>query len=279
MPDFETLPVVSVTNVVRPAAPFVEANMAPWTEVSAATANAWQGFWFWHQDRIGDRGIMLIAKGDVGSEVIIGIVPSTQSAKSTYFYSYVGVPVPSGTRLSVAFASSDAGSLNYVSVVGVVSSIFDATPPWTVMESGPYNLEDDILTYGKFAPIDAGAVASTKGGYEDVVTTGLNAGNNVIQGDSLAQTYDYLGILFNDNHNTSASNNTTTLDLATGVLLSETAIIEDFTLRKNNVEISWNGLIWTPSGVSAGTRISARASTSEVEPTDRLSGCLLFGLR
>lgn len=278
MADFETSTSVNVAADVRPADPFTASNVT-WVESISSTSNAWAGFYISHHDISALNGILLVATGATSSEVIIASMPVRQSHKGYKFAMYVPIPVASGTRISVAVASSAADTLQRIFVVGVNSSIFDAEPTWTVMESGPYDLEDDAATYGKWGVIDAGAVASTKGSYDDVVTTGTNSANNLIQGDSLGQTYDWLGILINDQLNISQSNGSCLIDVASGAVSSEVAFGTDLDNRKNSDEQNWNSIYWTPSGASSGTRISARASASTTDAVDRISGCLLFGVR
>ena len=260
------------------ADPFTASNLASWIEIENSTAEAWGGFYV-YQGVVSQsiRGILFIATGAASSEVIIASMPISSATKNSYSM-YVPIPIASGTRVSIAASCSAALTLT-AQVIGVKSSAFDAEPAFTVLESGPYDLENNAATYGKGKSVDPGSTVDTKGGYTEISVSGTNAANNVIQGDSLAQTYDWFGVLSHDNYNNSQSNINKLVDVATGEVSSEVIFMPDMYERRNSNESQSNGVIWDPGGQTSGTRISARAQADDADAVDRLGTVILFGLR
>jgi hypothetical protein len=283
MSNFDAEPVnlgasygANFSSDVRVADPFTASNLT-WTEIEDSTSSAWGGFWFYHGLTVGRAGMVLVAVGGVGSEVIIASFPAF-NATAQGFKMFVPIPVASGSRISLAASMADTSTIR-CQLVGVKSSAFDAVPTWTVMESGPYDLEDNLSTYGKGPSIDPGASSNTKGSYTELSVTGTNSSNNVLQGDSIGADYDYFGTLAHDNYNVSASNAYKLLDVATGAVSSEVISMGDVHHRTNGSESLSTQVMWDPGGISTGTRVSARAQADDTDATDRLVGVTMFGLR
>ena len=286
MANFDAQPVNAGTSIeytitadVRVAAPFTESNLT-WVEVENSTAADWAGFYIINVSNTlaaTTPGMLFVAKGAAASEVRIAVIPTNISRTIPAYTQYIPVPVPSGTRLSVA-ASTEAARTVYGQLVGVLSADFDAEPTYTAFESGPYDLTAGA-TYGEWTEIDPGATINTKGSYTEISQTSHT--NNILNGDSLANTYDYFGFMIGDNFWTSARNQGGLVDLATGATSSEVIFAPDIASRVTSQEFSSNTcpIMTKMTAATSGTRISARMQASTNDVTDRIRGVLLFGVR
>ena len=285
MANFEATPVnagtsagFSFTSQAQVAAPFTESNMT-WVEAENSTAADWAGFYitFMGVASGSKSGIFFVAKGAAASEVRVATIPAGLDTKNLSCMFYIPVPIPAGTRLSVS-ASQSAAAVLSGQIVGVLSANFDAEPTYTVFESGPYDLSAS-LTYGLFPAIDPGATTNTKGAYSEVSFTGH--ASNIINGDSLDNTYDYFGLIISNNYNTANDSKELLLDLATGVAASEVIWAADLNARQNQNEVTQftTPMMVPTTAMTSTTRISARAQSNDNDATDRIRGVLLFGVR
>lgn len=268
----------SISWDLRPADPFTNTGLT-FTQITASTSEDWSGFYV--SSAQGSPGILTIWTGASSSEVLIASMPGKNPmlAQDAVFM-YVPIPVPSGTRLSVAFASAGTATINEVQISGVPSSNFSVEPTFTNMDCGPFLLSGSGVTYADSATVDPGGTANTLGSYTELSHTGGgNDANNILNGDSLGQTYEYLGFLFSDN-----KQNQTEQDrlwtLAHGAASSEVDFITELYDRLHNAETNMlNHVIWIPWGRSSGDRISARMQCSITDAADRLGQVWIFGLR
>lgn len=285
MAFFDAQPVTSASSTgfsfstqTLVADPFTASNIT-WTEVENSTSEAWGGFYV-VQSGFNAHGIVLIATGAASSESIIASMPFGASYQLGSSLTYVPIPVASGTRISIG-GSTQAAATCRGQIIGIPSTNFDSTPSFTVMESGPYDLENDAATYGRFAKIDPGGTANTKGSYTEISVSGTNAANNVIQGDSLGQSYDWLGMRFGENWNNAQTVQNRLWDVAHGAASSETIFAADFWDRLDALERVALGteIVWVPWGRASGDRISARMQCDITDANDRIGSLCLFGLR
>jgi len=286
MADYDAQPVNAGTSKgfgfssqSRVAAPFTESNMT-WVEVENSTAADWAGFTITlnaNNAAWAYSGIFFVAKGAASSEVRLATVPVTSGYRMSSITMYVPVPIPAGTRLSVSSSSATAQTLSG-QLVGVLSANFDAEPAFTVYESGPYDLSASTA-YGKWVDVDPGGTANTKGSYTEISYTGHT--NNVLNGDSLANAYDYFGFMVNGNFNTAQRPADFLLDFATGAATSEVIYGADINQVSTSGERSTQlNPIEVPTLVAISTaRISVRAQSSTTDAIDRIRGVLLFGVR
>lgn len=285
MPFFNPQPVVaasstafSISAQIRIGNPFNAASVT-WTEIENSTAEAWAGF-FLTSDGSQIRGIGLIAKGAASSEVIIASFPTLSTQKTPQRTMYIPIPVAAGTRLSVGASSSTTATFRG-QVVGVPSSNFSAEPAFTVMESGPYNLAGGSGSYANWASFDPGGTANTKGSYSELSFTGGSNANNVLNGDSLANSLDYIGLMLSDNFGVAQTSQYRLIDVAYGAAASETIILPDAWSRVGSSEQSTaiGSPLWVPWGRASGDRMSARGQSSITDATDRICTTLMFGVR
>mgnify|MGYP001150944223 CR=1 FL=1 len=286
MANYDPQPVVSANSKgfdfapqTRVAAPFTESNMT-WVEVENSTAADWAGFYLTYLADTGvsaPAGIFFVATGAASSEVRIATVPMTTSRSVPLIDIFIPIPIASGTRISVS-ATAEGGSSLRGQIIGVLSADFDAEPTYTAFECGPFNLAASA-EYGKWVPVDPGGTTNTKGSYTEISQTSHT--NNVLNGDSLANTYDYFGFMLNTNWNSAMGFAWTLADLATGAASSEAIYAADATLRHSVAEQSAYAtpIMTKMSGAASGARISARSQCSITDATDRVIGVLLFGVR
>jgi len=286
MADFDAQPVnagtskgFSFTSQLRVAAPFTASNMT-WVEAENSTAADWAGFYISVTQGVGlsgFAGIFFVAKGAAASEVRVASVPAIMGVKANAHMQYVPIPIPSGTRLSVS-CTTETAAVHHGQIIGVLSANFDAEPAFTVYDTGPYDLSN-TTTYGHWVAVDAGATADTKGSYTEVSYTSHT--NNVLNGDSLASTYDYFGLTMNGNFNLSQATAYFFSDFATGAAASEVIYGGDLSLETTAQEkISYNTPLEVRTAVAtSGTRISARCQSSITNSVDRIIGVLLWGAR
>jgi len=223
-----------------------------------------------------NAGMLFVGIGAASSETIIATIPLAPGFRGVAFNMPIPVPVASGSRVSVAITRQAAQDVSG-QVIGLPSADFDAEPPFTVFESGPYDLSN-TTEYGKWPVIDAGATANTKGAYAEISNAYTN---NVLNGDSLANTYDWFGYSMNANFNTVMSNNTSSMDIATGAASSEVIFGADLeaTIKANEATPYSTPLITHTSVGASGARVSARMESSLTNALDRVRGVLLFGVR
>lgn len=274
MADFETIANPAFVNPsLMLADPFTASNHS-WTEIHSATASAWGGFYVHAYAASPRRGILCVAVGAVGSEQIIASIPMGLSMTSVTSF-YVPIPVAAGSRVSVAMSTHATGSV-FFDLYGVKASVFDATPNWTVMESGPYNLASDAAQYGKGIAIDSGATANARGAY-----TELSNGDaaNLVQGNSLANGYDYAGILITNNALTSQNNYYFQHDFAIGAAGSEVNFLTGRHHRTRSTENEDFYTAWNPRGFAAGDRVSVRSQCSGNDAAKRITGAYILGVR
>lgn len=269
----------SVAAHVRLANPFARASYSSgFTEVVASTPEQWGGFLV--SAAAGSRGIIVVGIGAAGSEVIIASLPLSMQYGAAVSY-YVPIPIAAGQRVSIAVSAATSASVTG-QIVGFAASGFSALPTFSVLECGPFDLDGGFGDYGKTTVIDPGGTANTMpGSYTEISLAGTNTvANNQINGDSLANSYDWFGFTVFDGNNSATSQQERLWDLATGAAASEvdfaTGLYDEVSSGEYNL---LPGIFWMPGGMAAGTRISARMQCSIIDATDRLGGVYLFGLR
>ena len=267
------------TMQANTANPFTASNVT-WTQAIASTAEAWAGFYLNARIAVADQAIIQVATGAAAAESIIATLPVGMTFRGGRGLSYyVPIPVASGTRVSVGGHSDGTDTVNY-QIIGQPSANFDAEPSFTVLESGPYDLDDytDL-----FFQIDPGGTAHTKAGWTELsFTGGTNRSNNVLNGDSLGQNYDYFGLIVGDSQTSSQGDNHRLWSLGYGAAASETAIFENMWQRVTGAENQTpNGIIWMPrSGAPAATaRIAVDMQCSTNASGSRVGSCVMVGVR
>jgi hypothetical protein len=271
------------------ADPFDESTVT-WTEIISSTSEDWAGFYF--NIQVGasvisnNAGSIIVqfAVGAASSEVRIATISVSTVYNLSGMSHFVPIPVSSGSRVSAAVCSGTSLTSNYISVSKVPASVFTSTPSFTVMDAGPYDLDSWNNTSPPakiFAAVDPGTSSHTKGSYTELsFTGGTNNGNNILNGDSIGQTYDYLGFHFMHAGNSAMGNFNWLIDVAYGAASSETIFISDAYVSATSREsFSAHNIFWVPWGRASGDRISMRAQASGTTTTDRLIQVTMYGLR
>ncbi|MCV6825989.1 MULTISPECIES: hypothetical protein [Halocynthiibacter] len=249
-----------------------------WHELDASTAEDWGGFRVNVTNNGRVHGLFHVAIGASGSEVIIADLPLYTGGEINTISMDVTIPIPAGTRISAA-CSQDVRSNITGQIVGLKASLFSATPSFTRLECGPFDLSPG--NYGRWATVDSGGSADTWGAWTEVSMATSNYSNNPLKGGSLSHDYAYFGVMCNDNFNLAQQVNHSWFDFAKGAASSEVTIIEqlkDFYLTEERPVLS-SAIQWFPSDLVSGDRISVRKRCNITDATDRVSGVLLFGLR
>lgn len=268
-----------ISNADREPDPW-DASAWSWTEVENSTAADWGGFYITFVNNDTKKGLFQVATGAASSETIIATVPMRWMGSTLAQVYYVPIPIPSGTRVSVR-ASANGTQTSFGQIIGVLSSQFASTPSFSVLESGPYNLENSS-DYGLSAfTVDPGGTANTKSAYAEISGSGTNYANNVLDGSSLPEAYDYLGLIFGDNVVGNQVSQDRLWDVAYGAASSETNFMENIHEHITDAEIGSlsSSPIWLPWGRAAGDRLSARLQSSVISTPDRIGSIFLLGLR
>lgn len=267
---------VVVTGDIRPADPFTPANLTL-VEAIASTSEAWAGFWVFTASL--RTGVLTVTTGAAGSETRVASLPTRYTPVSFQHSAiYVPVPVPAGTRIAVGAGVSTTGDVA-VQLAGIPSVNFDAEPDFTVMDSGPFHLDDP--DYGEPVVVDPGGTANTKGSWTEISKTAGNGPNNVLNGDSLDHAYSHFGFVLGDDFsNTAQTDHDRLWDVGTGASGSEVAFISNYYQSFTNEEGSNSSHpLMFPWDKAAGTRVAARMQASITDATDRLGSIYLYGVR
>lgn len=260
-----------------------------WTEIVSSTSEDWGGFFFNIQTTTtilaGSAGNIIIhfAIGGSGSEARFATLTFSTFYNTSGMAHYVPIPISSGSRISAAICTSNNLTV-FLGVSKVPASSFTSTPSFTTMDAGPYDLDSwnaAVVPSSLFFTIDPGGSANTKGSYTELsFTGGTYRGNNILNGDSLGQAYDYLGFHLHLCGNSTKNTYNWLVDIAYGAASSETVFVSDVYVSTTNREsFSHNNILWVPWGRASGDRISVRAQCSGTDSTDRLIQVTMYGLR
>lgn len=250
-----------------------ETNLT-WHEAFAATNEDWGGFHVhvW----IGYKGFIAIAIGASGSETYIAQLPVHGRTKLKNEF-YIPVPVPAGTRVSVAVTCKNIRDVQ-VQVIGAPATGFAAMPPYTQLVSGPYSLATSADDYVRGVYLDAGILANTRSAWTEISHAGSGYG---LSGDSTDDVYAYLGFVVDYAYAGNSVPQQFIVDISVGASGAEDAnIIVDGFLVSN---LAWGtphpGVLWIPWGRPAGDRISARVQSDSVDPDRNTVDVLMLGLK
>ena len=251
----------SVTVTTDPADPF-DASSITWTEIIASTSAAWGGFYatiYINTTSFINPMIGVVATGAAGSETVIASFPVGESSRQNGTTEFFPIPVAAGARVSLGIAV-DSGTLILGMIHGVPASDFDSASSITVVESGPYNL-DDYTAANFLTALDPGTSANTKGSWIELsFTGGTNNGNNVMNGDSTGQVWDYLCLSVNQVPIAAGGTQKWLIDFGYGSAGSETVHVADIPISMTNAETIVGGRrFWFPWGRAAGDRLAVRA--------------------
>ena len=280
---------ISSTGNLSLADPFDETALT-WTEIVSSTPEAWAGFsvnCYYDssvQSSAASHNFINFAVGAASSEVRIATIVPTTTYRVPSFTMYIPIPVAASSRLSVAMVAG-ANRDYYINIVGHHASDFDVTPSFTVMDCGPFDLDDYTTTAAPapfFPKVDPGAVANTSGPWTEIsFTGGTNRSNNVMNGNSLPNTYEYLGLQPFHAGNAVMANFFSRYDAARGAASSEVAFVEDRAYRLSSSEVldAAGTVDWYRGPFSSGTRISIRTICQGGTQNSRVTNFVLYGVR
>lgn len=242
-----------------------------WNEVISATPEEWAGF---HISFVGTQyGVVHVAVGDVGSEVIIASLP--QRGQLQHWSLSVPIPIPLGTRVSVGASLSTIWTLNG-QLVGVPSSGVPQLPPYTKLDCGPFDLTATSTLYGRGVIVDAASVANTKGAWVEI----SGSAGNILNGDSISFDYEWIGFMVAPPYNPNGFSQYHLWDIALGNVGNEVTIVTDLLdYLDSGKYMRAGGILWAKAADIQGERISARQQCSSADATRRLGQLFLFGLR
>ncbi len=198
-----------------------------------------------------------IAIGAAGSEQIIANQLITNELGFWYGYP---CSIPSGTRIAARIQSQTASDITDVSVI-----CFDGAHTQIEGTAGVDSI-GFVAASTQGTTIDPGAVANTKGAYAQLVAS---------------TSRDYMGfMLCCDSLNaTPVSVSRTLLDIAVGAAASEVVILSNYQcFRQLNTTAAPGATPFFPIGIPSGTRVSARAQSSNNGSPQRTFGLTLYGV-
>ena len=270
----------SFSGTVRPQDPY---NIAAhtWVEVVSSLPVDMGGF-FINSEAASAVGLLMVATGTAGSENIFATVPVTSAYRESSSF-FVPIALASGTRVSIAAAINSSNTIRGQCVF-LPESDFSMTTDFTVLESGPYNLDGGSTEYGDWASVDSSATANTLGPWTEAsITTTNSAAYNKINGDSLDQNYRYLGPIFNSQFNSANQDHDRLWTWGYGASGSETALatsIYQFAMGAEQHSID-RQVFWinTDGRDTTGERHAFRLQSSITDAGDRDGAVLLLGLR
>lgn len=258
------------------ADPFDPSNLT-WTEVIASTPENFAGFHLNYLSLNDRYGIFFVGIGAAGSEVITSSTPIRIGNRFSFSFA-IPIAISAGSRVAVAHIANSSTSTVMGQIAGIPSSGVAQDPPYTVMESGPYDLSGGFSGYGRAVTVDPGSTANSKGVWTEISSADAA---NVINGDSLANDYEWLGLMFSDDDQRAAGQDRL-WDISTGAAGAESGSVTISNLYDHyqwEVGILEAAIQWTGASISAGTRISARMQSSTTDAASRVGSVLLFGLR
>jgi hypothetical protein len=206
-----------------------------------------------------------IGIGSSGNEVVVLRNLAYETGNSSYGIKIptrylCPIVVPAGSRISAKAQSSYTGTINVSMGASIMrSSMFGAnTPLGAEATYGAY----EANTRG--VSIDPGGTTNTKGSWYEITS----ATTTPIKGFIVGIT----------GYNSSRTNATWYIDIAVGGAGSEAAVIEDmFCIADDtNDTIHPGSSMFYPISIPIGTRISARASCTINDATDRLLQLILY---
>lgn len=114
--------------------------------------------------------------------------------------------------------------------------------------------------------LDPGGTANTKGSWVELAS-------------STSADIDYLLVMIgpNDNAVIGNANSNFLIDIATGAAASETVVIANIPYQHNSFEYHFNTTHAFFLPISSGTRVAARAQSTETDATDRLLDIVVIG--
>jgi len=266
----------SITSNGYMADPFTASNVT-WTEVIASTVVSYAALQILVLSN--NHGMFHVAVGASGSEQRILTVPLFNENRTPVYYELPTPEIAAGSRISVGAVTYSAATIDY-QIRPIVTSVFDAAPTFTVLDCGPFDLANSSTTFGRGITIDPGATANTKGAWAEM----SNAyANNVLQGDSLANSYSWFGPVVRPYDKWTSDVEVNWLwDLGVGASGSEVAQIENaWTVHPtySRGALGAMGPQAAPLSATTGDRVAMRCQSNVTVAGERELECFLFGIR
>lgn len=212
-----------------------------------------------NSDRLVDIGI-----GAASSElVIIGDLPAPNIADRCMYHAFFPLMIPEGSRLSHRSAATVASQGTLVGMTLVAGGFI-----------GQHASAQVCTTLGAVAAdsggtgIDPGGTAGTKGSWVQVPASTVTD-----------KPFRWLGIGLGNQANAARASGSFLMDVAIGAAGSEQIILENLHI---NSQTNGEMLPWFigpfPVYIPEGSQLSARASSSLIDATDRLFDVIFYGL-
>lgn len=225
---------------------------AAWTEISASTAYAMQGFWvqLYAASGAASNALIDIGIGAAGSEIVV--VPNlmwkrSASSSSAPLTAYMPISIPAGTRVAARSQGSNATTTVSLGMICKVATSQSANGYAKGVNHGAVTADSTGTT------LTAGT-ANTKGSYVELVA-------------STAERCNGLLVCVMPN----ATGTVHSVDIAVGAAASEVIVIPDFFSRcVGNTTEEGGNYAFIDISIPAGTRISARTQSSTASATCEL---------
>ena len=233
-----------------------------WTQLVASTGADASGFWiFAGNTALANQVTADIGIGAAGSEQVLAGNLQFSLTDHPTDAALVPLQIPAGTRVSVRLQSASASDSARVSII-LMDASFDGQGYQTWDDYG-YNPATSFGT-----TVDPGGTANTKGSY-----VALTSGT--------ARDISAIAWMVDMNGNTPVGADML-LDIAIGAAGSEQIIVPNWNMKNagsgSTAAISpvYSGPI--PVQIPAGTRIAARAQSTDSSATSRKFGLTLYGI-
>lgn len=252
----------SLGTVVAPNA--TAHTKGAWVELIASTNFDYESFQIVIRKVSGVDYLVDLGIGSSGNEEVIvsnfPVMPNVNTQQMMTQYDFP-VNIPTGSRIAVRCQASfaSAGTLN-ITGQGLSGSFNRSTGLSKVVDYGT-NISTTNLT-----PVDAGAVANTKGSWIEIVA---------------ATSKDSKGIFLctGTNSNFSLSTAGFFIDIGIGAAASEQIIVPNaHILTHSTLDASIPNVRYYPMQIPDGTRITARMQSSTTDATDRILSICILGV-
>lgn len=235
-----------------------------WGEWSSGLSDDIYGFHITpHNTNVNDRDFLVdIGTGASGSEVVL-VANLSQAVTGSNQYAWHCFHVPIYIRRGTRIALRAQANANLLNVTWRLQPLFEPVflPVCRVCETMGADTSDSGGTN-----VDPGGSANTKGAYSQLIA-------------STSRRTRLILIRFQNQRDASRQDYSWFVDLATGAAGSESVLISDMLTINSSFHNVFTPDVYGPIPVDipAGTRISARASCTGTDATDRLIDVLAYG--
>lgn len=244
-----------------------------WNEVVASTSEDWAGVYYTCSTSSSIGGLMHLAVGAAGSEIIVAYMPA-RITKDTAQTILAPVFIPAGSRISIASDQSTGGNSQ---IKGLPAAENPNMVSYPIYETGPFQLSHVENLSG--VTLDPGGVANTKTPWIELTHGQVGSDSqNWLDGASLSRVYEYLGFSFSCESGNQGPMNWL-IDLGYGPAGMETVVVENYHVQAESYDRCTINPVWIPWNKPIGTRVAARVQSDGIGTSNLIQGFLLHGVR